>query len=172
VQLFKTRQLELADASAGMTCGRTLALGLDAMNRLYWKFHKEPDVLLVFTPSEDAASDEGKWQRLSEPEAIASVIIGLGKDPVVKDLKRAYPRAAAMVKDGSWSNAILKRSFPNALKASNEADDASSDLAIKPADEDFEDEELVSSLARTSLIGPLYSGPLGYVLTFELVRFI
>jgi Bromodomain len=145
VQRFKTRQLELADASAGMTCGRTLALGQDAMNRLYWKFHKEPDVLLVFTPIEDTASGEGKWQRLSEPETIASVIIGLGKDPVVKELKRAYPRAAAMIKDGSWSNAILKRRFPNALKASNQGDEAFSDVDIKPAAEDYEDEELVSS---------------------------
>ncbi|CAB9519085.1 specific demethylase 5C [Seminavis robusta] len=144
VQRFKTRQLDLAEAAAGMSCGRTLALGSDRMGRLYWKFHKDTDALLVYEPNDDDGENSGKWHRFSEPETIASVLASLGKDPVVKDLKRAYPRAAEMFKDGSWSDAIWKRHFPNALKALNESDESSSGKGAggsNQALEEFEDEE-------------------------------
>ena len=149
VERFKEKQWELADANSGMSCGRTLAIGKDGIGRFYWKFHNEPDSLFVFVPP-DANNDTGSWHRFSDPESIASVLSGLGRDDVVKDLHRAYPTAAKMYKEGTWSNEIWKRQFPNAL-VSREADadsdqDSASGIskeASKEEDGDDDEEEAV-----------------------------
>lgn len=108
-----------------MTCGRTLSIGKDEVGRIYWKFHKAPNSLLVFVPGRPYSGERGKWHRFSNSESIASLIMSLGKDGAAKDLKRAFPSAAAMCKDGSWSNALWARHFPNAIKAMKESGDDS-----------------------------------------------
>jgi hypothetical protein len=144
VQQFKDRQMEIADAEFGMTCGRTLRLGKDGAGRAYWKFHKDPDSLFVFVPGDSRGGQGDKWHRYAYPETIASIISSLGKDEVVKDIKRSFPAAALMHKEGTWSNALLKRHFPNAIKprVSLEEDGESSDQEVPPdSQEDGEEND-------------------------------
>ena len=153
MERFRERQLELADANSGMSCGRTLAIGKDAIGRFYWKFHNEPDSLFVFVPA-GADTETGVWHRFSDPESIASLLTSLGKDEIVKDLNRAYPTAARMCREGTWSNEIWKRHFPNAL-VSMEEDAESSDQESTSAsnkEADMEEEEEEEEVVRNDLI--------------------
>jgi hypothetical protein len=108
VETFKERQALVAEREAGITCGRTLELGNDSAGRSYWHFNSDLDSMYVCQP---AAGDNSRWLKFSDPDAIASVIVSLGKDPVVPELKRTFPKAAAMIKDGTWSELLIKRRF-------------------------------------------------------------
>lgn len=162
VQQFKERQLRIADIEAGMTCGRTLAIGVDSMGRFYWKFHKDPESLFVFVPDEEDDDDDdetaGKWHRFSEPECIASVILCLGREQkeLVRDLRRAFPRAAEMCDNGAWSDALLKRRFPSIHKlvAKAAADDTASSDVNSSTDnaESMEEDEEVEEVRFTCFI--------------------
>jgi len=153
LQRFKERQLDVAESIKGRTCGRTLAIGKDAYDRYFWKFHKDPDSLFVFEPSRED-DNAGAWHKFSDPASIASIMSGLGKDAVVRELKIAFPDAAKVFKDGTWSNEILKRHFPNALLARETDDEASvqeADSASKSKSknemESSEEEEVVCALS-------------------------
>jgi hypothetical protein len=113
VQKSKERQAELAEREEGITCGRTLEIGKDVAGRSYWSFHSDPDSLFVCLngSAQSDSSSSDKWHRFSEPETIASVIVSLGKDAVVQDLKRAFPKALGLLKNGRWSELLLKRRF-------------------------------------------------------------
>ncbi len=119
---YKERQAALAELDEGNTCGRTLEIGKDTAGRSYWVFNSEPGSLFVCLGS-------AKWYKYSEPETIASVIISLGKDPVLRDLKRAFPKASELLRNGAWTDLLLKRRFT--LKAiKSEGDDGSAAMEM------------------------------------------
>jgi hypothetical protein len=113
------KEAYLMEWDGSMTCGRTLSLGKDAMGRSYWKFNEDSSLFVCA----DAAlrtvnSASPTWLRFTEPEEIASVMYCLGIDSVVSELKRAFPKAARMLKTGTWSELLLKRRFPMNWKES------------------------------------------------------
>jgi hypothetical protein len=106
--------------------------------RSYWRFQSDPDALFVCLENEGHGepSQSTKWHRFSEPETIASLMVGLGKDEIVKGLKRAFPKAEQVLKSGLWSELLLKRKFPM-TKSINSA--ASTDgEEVKEEEEDEE----------------------------------
>jgi hypothetical protein len=136
VQKFKERQAIIAEREAASTCGRTLEIGKDGAGRSYWNFNSDSGSLFVCLEGGD-----NDWHRFSEPETIASVMVGLGKDEIVKDLKRAFPEAYRVLKDGTWSELLLKRRFPlkNAIPASPTRSEQSSPMLLD-GEEDEKDE--------------------------------
>lgn len=143
VQHFKERLLELAEADASMTCGRTLSIGRDDLGRFYWRFHMDSNSLFVFVPGVGEKGGTGDWHKFSDASSIASVIMSLGRDNVVKDLKRAFPEAAQMLKDGSWRNCLLKHMFPNALNSQkgNDIDSSDRESAVLVSEQDANNNE-------------------------------
>ena len=125
VQNYKVRQAEQIENDAGMTCGRTLEIGR-SNGRSFWKFHSDPDSLFVYTPVADSPS-EPAWHHYKHPESVASVIVSLGKDPIVKELKRIYSSANGMIKDKTWSDKLLMRHYPKVAKLISSSDGAKSD---------------------------------------------
>jgi Bromodomain len=117
LQKYKANQAELVEKEAGMSCGRTLEIGRDGAGRSFWKFDSDPNALFVCVeaPNGGPGLEAGTWHHYQHPESIASVIISLGKAPIAKELHRSYPVAHRMMRDGSWSQLILKRMFPNAI---------------------------------------------------------
>jgi len=140
VQNYKTRQAELIEKDAGMTCGRTLEIGRDAAGRSFWKFASDPDSLFVCTPGAENSS-EPAWHYYEHPESVASVIVSLKKDPVVEDLKRCFPVAHQMINDGSWSDRLLKRRFPKVAKLIASTNGATVDEGTEEAAEPSVDVE-------------------------------
>jgi Bromodomain len=106
VYKYRERQAALIEHEASRTCGRALEIARDSMERSYWKFQGDPDSLFVC----DSASTT--WHRFSGPECIASVMVALEMDSVVKDLQRTFPAAHVMVQNGSWSHGLLMKRFP------------------------------------------------------------
>lgn len=117
VQRFKARQVELVEKEAGMPCGRTLEIGRDNFGRSYWKFNSDPESLFVCieTIQINQSKDVGTWHRYQFPETIASVIVCLGRSPVADGLRRSYPLASQLIRDGTWKELIFKRKFPSAF---------------------------------------------------------
>jgi hypothetical protein len=115
VQRYKAKQAELVEKEAGMACGRTLEIGRDDAGRSYWKF--DSDLSALFVCVENAkkadATVSGTWHYYQFPENIASVILCLGKASVAKELRRSYPEASQMIRDGTWTERILKRAYPH-----------------------------------------------------------
>lgn len=132
VQKYKARQADQIEHDAGMTCGRTLELGRDSAGRSFWKFDSDPDSLFVCIQGVENAT-EPAWHHYEHPESVASVIVSLGKDPIVKELKRCYPAAYQMIKDGTWSDNILKRRYPKVAELISSSETTKTDE--EPADE-------------------------------------
>ena len=137
VEKFKDRQAELAELEEGTSCGRTLEVGSDGRGRAYWCFHSDPGSLFVRAGRSSGNPFPDKWHRYSEPETIASVIVSLGKDPIVPDLKRTFAMAADLIKSGRWSEMLLKRHFK--LKKVSEEDEDSMEVE---EESDVEKEEV------------------------------
>lgn len=135
VQKYKVRQAEQIENDAGMTCGRTLEIGR-SNGCSFWKFHSDPDSLFVCTPVADSSSERA-WHHYEYPESVASVIVSLGKDPIVKELKRIYSSAKGMIKDKTWSDKLLKRHYPKVAKLISSSD------GVKSDDENSEDMSLL-----------------------------
>ena len=108
MQNYRDTQAEVIEQDAGLECGRTLEIGSDHSGRVYWKLKSDPDSLFVCQTS----NSQVEWFRFPDSVTVAGVIACLGKDPVVKSLKRLYATAFGYVKDGSWSSRILQRQFP------------------------------------------------------------
>jgi Bromodomain len=127
VQQYKANYADRVEKQAGMTCGRTLELGRDNSGRSFWKFNSDPSALFVCVEAQETVddTDRGAWYYYQYPEIIASVIVTLGKDPITKELQRSYPEALQLIRDGSWSQLLLKRMYPNALSAYDSSDTAS-----------------------------------------------
>ena len=134
VQKYKVRQAEQIENDAGMTCGRTLEIG-NSNGRSFWKFDIDSDSLFVCTQVAESASASA-WHHYDYPESVASVIVSLGRDPIVKELKRCYPAAHKMINDKTWSDRLWKRRYPNVAKliANREA--------VEPGDTGTEDVSL------------------------------
>jgi len=115
VQKYKNREAEQIENDAGMSCGRTLEIGRDEAGRSFWKFDSDPDSLFICTQVDEGSNDPA-WHHYEHPESVASVIVGLGKDPVVRELKRCYPTANEMIKDRTWPDLLMKRRFPKVAK--------------------------------------------------------
>lgn len=124
VQKFKEHEAERIEKEAAMTCGRTLEIGRDAAGRSYWKFTGDTSLFVCVQPNADD-DDTQTWMRYSGDEVIASIIVSLGRDYVVKDLQRWFPNAHTMIQDGTWRNHLLKRKFSKAIDflTHNETDD-------------------------------------------------
>jgi Bromodomain len=106
VYKYRERQAALIEQEASSKCGRALEIARDSMNRSYWKFQGDPDSLFV------CDSTSTTWHRFSGPESIASVMVALDRDSVVKDLQRTFPAAHVMVQNGTWSHGLLMKKFP------------------------------------------------------------
>jgi Bromodomain len=115
VQRYKAKQAELVEKKAGMACGRTLEIGRDDSGRSYWEFDSDPSALFVCVENakKAGAAASGTWHYYQFPENIASVILCLGKTSVAKELRKAYPEANQMIRDGTWTERILKRAYPH-----------------------------------------------------------
>eukprot|EP00546_Thalassionema_frauenfeldii_P009113 CAMPEP_0178917458 /NCGR_PEP_ID=MMETSP0786-20121207/13259_1 /TAXON_ID=186022 /ORGANISM="Thalassionema frauenfeldii, Strain CCMP 1798" /LENGTH=2172 /DNA_ID=CAMNT_0020591013 /DNA_START=88 /DNA_END=6606 /DNA_ORIENTATION=- len=101
----KESRRQLLEKDSGMLCGRTLSLGSDHCGRTYWKFKADKALFIC-------SSDESKsWLRYSDPEVIASIIAGLGKEPVAAELIHAFPEAAGLLKGRKWVSQLLKRQY-------------------------------------------------------------
>jgi hypothetical protein len=129
VQKYKDRQAELIEQEAGATCGRCLEIGRDGQNRSYWKFQGDYKSLFV---SNDVAGDV-KWYRFTGSEGVASVLVALRKDPLVKDLEDHFPDARRLVKDGTWTDLLMRRQFPRVA-------------AILDSDEGLDDDGIVDNV--------------------------
>lgn len=118
VQKYKKHQAELIEKESGMTCGRTLEIGRDGDGRSYWKLYTDSEALFVCVEetNKSDASVSTTWHRFGDAPSIASVLISLGRDPIVKDLQRFFPAAHQMVKDETWRDGLLKRKFPEVAK--------------------------------------------------------
>jgi hypothetical protein len=149
VEAYKERQAELAEREAGVSCGRTLEIGRDSAGRCYWNFHSDPECLFVSldpsTQSDRTASC--RWHKFEDPESIASVIVGLDKDPMVEDLKKTFPKAHKLIKTGQWSELLLKRRFKIAGRK-NESEAKLSKSERTESDLEAEDEEVCTDLHR------------------------
>jgi Bromodomain len=122
------KQLSL-EHDAGILCGRTLSLGHDTVGRSYWKFRANGG---LFVYDKEITKS---WCRYGEAEVIASVIFTLGKDPVVSEIKRAFPDATNLLRRRKWTQLLLKRQFlkgdhinsavggKNGLKAEEDTDE-------------------------------------------------
>lgn len=108
VEKFKEKEASRAEREAGISCGRTLELGTDGIGRSYWHFNSDLGSLYVCKP---VTGERPKWQKFSKPEEISSVIVSLGKDPVAQELLRTFPEADALIRNGRWSQLLLKRQF-------------------------------------------------------------
>jgi hypothetical protein len=135
LEKYKERETLVAEREAGISCGRTLEIGTDGAGRSYWHFNSDLGSLFVCNPSELGPS---KWQRFSEPELISSVIVALGRDPLVPELKRTFPKAASLILDGSWSELLMKRRYK--LNHSKR-DETASDSGMDDGDVTIEQEE-------------------------------
>lgn len=124
VQKYKANQADLVEKEAGMSCGRTLEIGSDRVGRSFWKFDSDPDALFVCIEAAVVGQEveSGTWLHYQHPESISSVIISLGRDPIAKELQRAYPVAHRLILEGSWSERIFKRIYPNALSGGEACD--------------------------------------------------
>ncbi|KAL3905231.1 MAG: hypothetical protein SGILL_009760, partial [Bacillariaceae sp.] len=128
LEKFKEKEAVVAEREEGIKCGRTLEIGVDGAGRSYWHFNQDLGSLFVCSPSKDGTS---KWQRFAEPEAISSVIISIGRDPLVPELKRTFPKAASLIRNSQWSELLLKRRY----KLENlKKDDAASDSGVEDGD--------------------------------------
>ena len=100
---------------AAISCGKSIPIGQDHSGRTYWLFKAEPKTLFICEMSSEMANSDdnpsAKWHRFSTPEAIASVMVGLGKDPPSESIKEAYPEAAKLVKERMWSTKLMQRAL-------------------------------------------------------------
>ena len=107
IQDEKEESAASIDKLFGNSCGRTLSLGSDGNGKLYWKLESEPKSLFV------SVQNDEHFRKFGAPETIASLIKGLGKHPLASVIRNAYPDAAKVLSDGTWSNLILKNAFNN-----------------------------------------------------------
>lgn len=91
----------------GKSCGRTLSIAEDTLGRSYWQFTNDREALFLCS-----RESRTQWYRFSAAPKIASVIVSLGRDPAARELRKAFPEASALIKDGSWSSALWKSQYP------------------------------------------------------------
>jgi hypothetical protein len=78
-------------------------------------------------------------------------MVGLGKDSPSESLKEAYPDAAAMVKDGSWSTLLMKKALTTSPKMGSMTE------GVTPNDQSEEKEDAkVDEVSVTRIIYPLF----------------
>mmetsp|Transcript_810 Transcript_810/g.1246 ORF Transcript_810/g.1246 Transcript_810/m.1246 type:complete len:2185 (+) Transcript_810:285-6839(+) len=124
----RERRRQLLEQDSGMLCGRTLSMGRDHCGRSYWKF--KADKALFVCPSDESKS----WLRYADPEVIASIIFGLGKEPVASELKHTFPEAAGLLRGRKWASMLLKRQYES-------GDGDKVEKPIKNADDVADEEE-------------------------------
>mmetsp|Transcript_3362 Transcript_3362/g.4934 ORF Transcript_3362/g.4934 Transcript_3362/m.4934 type:complete len:460 (+) Transcript_3362:3852-5231(+) len=108
LQNYKDRHTNESYNYYATSCGRALCLGVDKNGCSYWKFHSDPS-LFVCTRNTGGDSLEGNWLRFHEPETVASVIICLGKEEPVCELRRSFPKAVSLLRTGQWAELLQKR---------------------------------------------------------------
>ena len=144
VQNDKQTTSSIIERTFGNTCGRTLALGTDEDERWYWKFNTEPDSLFVSIKNNHPKS----FHKFSSPESIASVIKGLARHPLSKALRTAFPKAAAVLDDGTWCNLLLRKGFEHVFEKNDRS--KNDDIAQqKGSKENSEEDEIEVSFRQT-----------------------
>jgi len=133
IESFKEKQAFTAEREAGIRCGRSLELGTDSFGRSYWHFLNDLDSLYVCEPGPE---ETAKWQKYSEAEVISSIIVSLSKDPIVQELKNAFPNSVKLIRNKTWSDLLMKRRF--IIKSVT--DDSSLDVEMKENTKSKEDE--------------------------------
>lgn len=168
VEKFKGDQALAAEREAGITCGRTLSLGTDGAGRSFWHFHAEPDTLFVCEPVASTASNQEvplTWTKFTSPEAISSVIVSLGKDPLVQELWQTFPNSAELVKKRGWQELLMKKHYKLAaimnsdpMDIDNEQAENNSKSNDTPKDDDDENlyEEGEDVLVESTAGGALW----------------
>ena len=150
IQHAKNRMSEEIEREQGNKCGKTISIGIDPQGRSYWKLESSPDSLFVLEKS--SGGEKKQCHRFSSSEDIASVIKCLGKHQLAMDLKRLYPQAFMLLKNGKWSELLQKKAF----KLYQQEEQKSSDVDMEDVDSaksgvglDFNagDEVLVQSVA-------------------------
>jgi hypothetical protein len=154
VQKYKERQAELIEKEAGMTCGRTLEIGRDNARRSYWKFHSDPEALFVCSETTGGgdSAESSTWYRFADAESISSVIVSLGKEEIVKDLRRSYPAAQRMIRDRTWVSGLLKRRFPRVAQIM-EGQDLSDDAEVTGAEKEIDQVDGGFEVSSVALMG-------------------
>jgi hypothetical protein len=109
LQRYKEKQADLVEKQAALKCGRTLELGRDNAGRTYWQFNGDASALFVCMGMNEAGLST--WHRFGDAESIASVMVALRKDMVLKDLQTVYPDADLLVKSGKWIDALFYRRY-------------------------------------------------------------
>jgi hypothetical protein len=153
VMKHNEREAAREEQEAGVTCGRTLALGKDETGRSYWKFNGDSALFVcLFRNGEDPPSSHvlKSWHKFSLPEEIASIICYLGHDKVVPELKRAFPESALLLPGKVWADLLLKRRFPSVGSRTRPArlamtENASATKEVDAPQEEADSEEEVSS---------------------------
>jgi Bromodomain len=137
IQKFKESQIHVVEKEAGMFCGRSLEIGRDRFGRSYWKFHSLLSTLFVCDESNvqqgTRSNYSATWHHFSDEASVASVIVSLQRDPIVRDLMRAFPDSRKLVEDHSWSEVLMKRRFPMAIITEEE---------VQKSDRDVENREV------------------------------
>jgi len=131
-QKHRDKLEESAERNFARECGRTLPLGQDQSGRYYWKFAADPASLFVSNHSSDNSKS---WHRYKDPEVIASIIVGLGKNEVAIELKHSFSKVAPLLRKRKWANLIQMKAYKI-----NEADgikvcDTQSDVTPNEAEE-------------------------------------
>ena len=138
VQDFKDMRSRITEVDSGNFCGRTLSLGRDFAGRSYWQL-KDKESLFVGP----ADGEERQWRRFADSDVIASVMSCLGKDPIVFELKRLFPRAARLLTNRNWSQMLQKRqfertSYPLSIMEKSGVDAKEIDLLSRDVDDEDE----------------------------------
>ncbi len=97
---------------AALTCGKSLPIGTDPFGRSYWVFSADPTSLFVYETDSlpgVASPTLRQLHRFHKPEEIASVMVCLGRNPLIESLKEVYPEAAKLLSDRSWSTCLMGR---------------------------------------------------------------
>ncbi|KAL7565041.1 hypothetical protein ACA910_020751 [Epithemia clementina (nom. ined.)] len=135
LQDYRDTQAEVIEQEAGLGCGRTLEIGHDKSGgRAYWKLKADPEALFVCQTS----GSKTEWFRFPDAVTVAGVIAYLGRDPIVKSLKRLYPTAFGYIKDGSWSTRILQRHFPRVAELVASEKDEGSTFSTERSNQDVQ----------------------------------
>ena len=132
MQDFKDKRSQELEVESGNTCGRTLCYGFDKSGRSYWKFPSDPRSLFILAGTTNnnlsETQSEKVFHRFCEPEAIASIMVCLGKEKVFDELRRAFPEAYSLIPNRKWSDILQKRM----LKLGDVVKTNLGDISIEP----------------------------------------
>jgi hypothetical protein len=127
IQKYKDQRAKFIEQEAGLTCGRCLEIGRDSLCRSYWKFHGDPKTLFVCSPS----SSGTKWYRFSGSEGVAAVMAAMKNESILPALQMYFPDAHLLVKEGTFTDLLLRRKFPAIARMLDDEEDTASEESLE-----------------------------------------